>query len=139
MFDVLGELNWLAIIAATVVYYALGGFWFGSAAFGKQWETALGFEKPKDWKLTPVFYIGPLIGCLLASIATSILIYALDIQSLADAMMLGLIAGVGYAAAVSGTNAITPTAARPVVLGMIQSIYHIIGMVIIAVIIFSLK
>jgi hypothetical protein len=30
----LGDLNWLAVIVATVLYFALAGPWFAEATFG---------------------------------------------------------------------------------------------------------
>lgn len=139
MFDVVGDLNWLAIILATVVYYILGGLWFSQILFGKAWDESIGFDRRNDWKFGPVFYVGPLIGCLLTSIATAILVHALDVRSLGDAVLLGLITGIGYAGAVSGTNAITPTNPRPLLHGIINGAYHLLGIVIVSSIIYSLK
>jgi len=139
MFDVFGDLNWLAIIVATVIYYALGGLWFSQLVFGKAWGKSIGFDRPKEWKETTIYYIGPLIGCLITTITTAILSYALNIQSLDDALLLGLIAGIGYGGAVSTTNAITPTNPRPLMYGMITGAYHALGIIIVSTIIFSLK
>jgi hypothetical protein len=36
-FDVLGDLNWLAVIVATVAYFALGAIWYAPAVFGNLW------------------------------------------------------------------------------------------------------
>ncbi len=135
MFDVLGELNWLAIGVATITYYALGGLWFSQFVFGKAWNKSIGFEQPKNYKFSPAFYVGPFIGSLIASIATALLVYTLDVQSLGDGLLLGLITGAGYAGAVSVTNAITPTNPRPLVHGIINGAYHMVGIVVVALII----
>ena len=139
MFDVFGDLNWLAIMLATVMYYMMGGLWFSQLVFGKAWEKSIGFDRPKEWKESTIFYVGPLIGCLVTSIATAILIYSLNIQSLADSVRLGLTVGLGYAGAVSITNAITPTAPQPLVHGLITGAYHVLGIIIVSAVLFSLR
>lgn len=139
MFDVLGDINWLAVIVATIVYYMLGALWFSQFVFGKTWDESIGFERPNDWKFGLVFYVGPLVGCLMTSIATAILVYALEIQSFGDAVLLGLITGIGYAGAVSVTNAITPRNPRPLVHGMINGSYHLLGIVVVSAILYSMK
>lgn len=135
MFDVLGELNWLAIIVATIAYYALAAPWFAQFMFGKAWNASIGFKQPEGYKFSTASYVMPFVGSLVASIVTAILVYALDIQSLGDAALLGLIAGLGYAATVSLTNAITPTHPRPFVHGLINGGYHTLGISIVSVII----
>ncbi len=41
-FDVLGDLNWLAVLVAGVAFFALGGLWYSNLMFGKQWSLAVG-------------------------------------------------------------------------------------------------
>lgn len=36
--DALGQINWLAVIVATIVYFALGALWYSPVAFGKPWQ-----------------------------------------------------------------------------------------------------
>lgn len=139
MFDVLSNINWLAVIVAGIVYYMLGGFWFSAAAFQKVWDKAIGFDRPKDWKPTPIYYTTPLIGCLLSSVAVAILSKALGIISLTDALTLGLIAGVGFAAAITYTNAITPKTPRPLLFGALVGVYHAIGVMLVAAIVYWWK
>ena len=35
---VLGDLNWLAVIVATIAYFALGAVWYAEFAFGRAWQ-----------------------------------------------------------------------------------------------------
>lgn len=139
MFDVFGDLNWLAILLATAVYYILGGLWFSTLLFGNAWEKSIGFDRPEEWRFPVISYVTPLIGCLVISIATAILDYALEIKSLGDAVVFGLIVGIGYAGAISSINAVTPVTPRPLVQGVINGVYHIVGIVIVSAIIVSLR
>jgi hypothetical protein len=39
------QINWLAVIAATVSTFMLGGLWYSPALFGKAWMRANGFTE----------------------------------------------------------------------------------------------
>ncbi len=40
-----GEVNWLAVIAATVFAFMLGGVWYSKAMFGTQWMQEIGLTE----------------------------------------------------------------------------------------------
>lgn len=136
MFDVFGDLNWLAVVAAGLAYYVLGGLWFSQGIFGKAWDKAIGFDRPKDWQVTPRYYIGPLIGCLATALALAVLAQALGVNLFNEAVSLGLIVGVGVAGAVTFTNAITPRTPRPLVFAVITGTYHVLGIVLASTMLF---
>jgi hypothetical protein len=117
----------------------LGGLWFAPFAFQKPWDKGIGFKRPKGWKAGPKYYIVPLIGCFIISLATALLLHATNAQSLGGALTLGLIVGVGYAAATTGVLAISPTTPRPGVYGLVVGSYHVIGILIVSAILFALK
>ncbi|HJQ08087.1 MAG TPA: DUF1761 domain-containing protein [Candidatus Saccharimonadales bacterium] len=138
MFD-LTSLNWLAILLATVVYFMLGGLWFASFAFQKLWDISVGFNRSQTWRPGLQYYTVPFIGCFVISLATALLLDATKVQSFANAITLGLITGVGYAAAITGILAISPTIPRPGVYTLVIGSSHVIGIVGVSVIIFALK
>ena len=41
------QINWLAVLAAAVAAFLLGGLWFSPALFARQWVAALG-KKPEE-------------------------------------------------------------------------------------------
>ncbi len=132
------DINWLAVALATIVYFLLGGLWFSPFVFGKFWEDAIGFDRPAGWKETKLYYIGPFLGCLSASVAIAILMQALDIHSITEAVILGLLAGLGFSAPVSFVNAITPKMSKPLLYGLVTGTYHLLGIVIASVLIYSI-
>lgn len=138
MFDVLTELNWLAIATATLAYFMLGALWF-TPLFGKTYDEALGTKRAKGQKWPAIYYIGPFTSALVTTITTAILLYALDVHTLADAVVLGLIVGVGYALSISINNAINPKTPRPLLYGLVTGGYHIVGIVIVAWILLVLR
>lgn len=138
MFDVVSELNWLAIVLATLAYFILGAIWF-TPLFGKAYDAALESKRTKDQKWPPIYYVGPFVSALITTIATSILLYALHVGQMSDALLLGLIVGVGYAMSISFNNAINPKTPRPLLYGAVTGSYHVVGIVIVAAILFAMK
>lgn len=136
MFNV-NELNWLAITLATLVYFILGAIWF-TPLFGKAYDKALDSKRAKGQKWPLIYYVGPFLSALVTTVATAILLNALNISLMQDALLLGLIVGVGYAASVSFNNAINPKTPRPLLYGTVTGGYHIVGIVIVSAVIFTL-
>lgn len=137
MFDITG-LNWLAIIVATLAYFILGALWF-TPLFGKAYDKALETKRAKGQKWPAIYYVGPFLSALVTTFATAILIYALGIEMLADAIWLGLIVGIGYALSVSVNNAINPKTPHPLLYGLVTGGYHVVGITLVAAIIFIMK
>lgn len=138
MFAIVVELNWWAVLLATFVYFILGALWF-TPLFGRYYDLALGFDRQKDYKWPAIYYISPFVNSLVVSIATSMLVYLLKIELLADAVTLGLIVGVGYAGAISFNNAVNPVTLRPLLYGAVTGGYHAIGITLVAIIVSTLR
>jgi hypothetical protein len=39
-FDLLGDLDWLAMIAAAIAYFVVGAAWYAPSVFGRAWMAA---------------------------------------------------------------------------------------------------
>ena len=135
----LSEINWLSVIAATIVYSAFSGIWHKQFAFGKKWEDALGFSRPEQWKETTIYYVVPTISCLTTSLAIAVFSRLLNVSTFSDALILGLISGIGFASAVTFTNAVIPIMKKPLVFGLITGTAHAIGITLASVVIYSLS
>ncbi|MBK8788123.1 MAG: hypothetical protein IPN43_16920 [Chitinophagaceae bacterium] len=74
----LTEIDWLGVSVGTIAYSAFCGIWHRQFAFGKKWEKAMGFNRPKNWKETNIYYVVPLISCFvtLATLAANPMLYA---------------------------------------------------------------
>ena len=96
MLDFAG-LNWWAILAATVMAFAIGGLWYGPL-FLKAWMKALG--KTED-ELPPAAapFIISFFAALITSIVLAALINTLGITTLTGGLTIGLLTGVGFIAA----------------------------------------
>jgi hypothetical protein len=134
-FEVLGDLNWLAVIVATVAYFALGGLWFASAVFGRAWIRASGIEMPEGGPGV-AFYVGPLTTCLVATIATAMLAEATASDTLGEGLVLGLVLGVGLAlTTLFVTGIFDPKKPEPMTWFAITGGYHLVGLLIVGAIV----
>ena len=86
----------------------------------------MGFSRPENWKETTIYFIEPSISCLTTSIVIAILINLLNVNSFNDTLTLGLLTGIGFATAVTFTNAVIPTMKRPLVFAAITGTAPII-------------
>jgi len=133
---VLGDLNWLAVLVSTVAFFALGGLWYSNILFGKQWTEAVGWDEPEGEKPPITLYLMPVVTCLVSSIAVAMLVGASGTGTVGEGIALGLVTGLGLAAmALLVTGFFDPKKPRPMVWVAITSGYHVVGLVIVAVIV----
>lgn len=128
--SVLGDLNWFAVIVATIAYFALGALWYAEFAFGKAWQRSMG------WDLTPPenagagLYAVPFATCFLATLATAMIGAASGTDNIMEGVLLGLVVGVGIALPVMlVTGMFDTTKSAPMTYVSIGTGYHIVGLV----------
>lgn len=138
MKDLFSSVSWLAVGAAFVPYFMLGGLWF-TVFFKKPYAISLGKENNMPEKPAPIFIVGPALCTLVITIASEILISALPIDSYGSAMVLAMLVGVGYLIANTMNIAINPNIPKPIMYGIISSAYHLVGISIVFVILFAFK
>jgi hypothetical protein len=86
-----------------------------------------------------VYYLGPLVGCLLASFCTGYLIHLSHAQSLSDYLRVGLTVGIGYGAAITTVNAIAPNMPRAGLYAAVVGSYHFVGLTLCAAVLYLLS
>ncbi|KAL9647301.1 hypothetical protein ABK040_011668 [Willaertia magna] len=132
------NLNWISVLLAFVIYFILGALWF-TLFFKKQYAISLGKENQLPKKPAPIFIIGPAICSLVITIASAILIYALNINTTSAAIEFALVVGVGFLVANTINIAINPNMPRPIYYGIISGSYHLVGIFIVSIILVSMK
>jgi hypothetical protein len=133
--SVLGDVNWLAVIVATVVYFAIGGLWY-MFLFAKQWTRAMGTDPSESQQGSPAQYALPLVTNLVSTIALAMLAYASDTNTVAGGLVLGLVVGIGVAAAaIMATGFFDPQKAAPITFAGINAAYHVVGLAVAGMII----
>lgn len=138
MFNVLADISWLSVFLAFVPYFLLGALWF-TLFFPRQYRISLGKENEAAQKPAPIFIIGPALCCLVITVATAILIYALKIDSHENAVTLAAIIGLGYLVSNTVNIAINPNIPRPLLYGLISGSYHFVGIMIVCMILVAMK
>ncbi|MGH2539483.1 MAG: DUF1761 domain-containing protein [Actinomycetota bacterium] len=136
-FDVLGDLNWLAVIVAAVAYFAIGAVWYAPPVFGEAWMAAGGIttEQTEGGPGAAVYAV-PLVGSLLSAIALGMLAEATGTDTLSEGLVLGAVVALGFALAISLVTATFESAKpKPMVWGAVNAGYHIVGNLVAAAII----
>ncbi|MCE2029103.1 DUF1761 domain-containing protein [Sessilibacter corallicola] len=88
MFDI----NILEIVAGAVVGMMLGALWYSPLLFGNLWMKAIG-KTPETLGSSTGPMIGSMVASLLSAIGVALLSSLIDVQSLGQAITLGLILG----------------------------------------------
>ncbi len=115
-------LNWLAILVATLVGFALGGIWYGPI-FGDAWLAALGKTADQIQPSATPFVIS-FFTSLVTAIVLAMFISALNISTLGGGVTIGLLVGIGFiATAMASDSAFGDTGLK---LWLIQSGYRVL-------------
>jgi Protein of unknown function (DUF1761) len=135
-FEVLADLNWLAVIVGAIVFYVLGAVWFAPQVLGRAWQRASGIVQPEGERPGAAFYIWPFITSLVSTIATAMIALLTGTDVFGDALALGIVVGIGYAAAVALVGGIfDPHKPQPQVWFAIFGGYQVIGLTVVATIV----
>jgi uncharacterized membrane protein len=137
MISQLTSLNWISILVAFVPYFMLGALWF-TVFFSKPYKISLG-RAGETLPNKPIFIVGPAICSLVITIASAVLLHAVDIRSFAGAVEFSLVAGIGYLVANTVNIAINPNIPRPILYGIISGTYHLAGMLIVSAILVAMN
>jgi uncharacterized membrane protein len=138
-FDVLSDLNWLAVIVAALAYFAIGAVWYAPPVFGKAWMAAGGMTMPEaGTRPSPAIYLTPLVGSVLSAIALGMLAKATGTDTLEEGIALGLVVAFGFAVAISFVTAqFESEKPKPMVWGAVNAGYHVVGNLVAAIIVAS--
>jgi len=93
--DFFGDLNWLAVVVATVAWFAFSAIWYSVPPLSNAWMKAAkvtpGDGPPLVTLLVPTF-----IGYFVTTIVIALLARAVGADDLADGLVLGIVLGIGF-------------------------------------------
>ena len=138
MFDVLGDINWLGFALAAIVSIGLAGLWF-AVVIAKPYLVALGREDAPAPQNDLVANLGPVVCTLLVTLTTAVLVEALELTAVGDAITFGLIVGIGYLGAMTFQIALNPNFPRPLYYGLLNAPYFVLSAVLSSVILVGLR
>jgi len=128
-FDLLGDIDWLAVILAAVAYFVIGAVWYAPPLFGKAWMAAGGMPDIRAGEgPPPTIYLVPLIGSVLSAIALGMIALATGTDTVSEGIVLGLVVGIGFALSIAAVTATFESQKpKPMVWGAINGGYHLVG------------
>lgn len=89
-------INWIAVIVATVVSFGLGGLWYSPILFAKEW-TKLINKSEADLKEGAVpGYVASVVLALIEATFLAALIKSLNVTSVEQGCLLGIMIWVGF-------------------------------------------
>ena len=96
--EVLGRINWITVIIATIVGFGLGAIWFQQAVFGKAWMEDLGITKDGPHASMAKSMGGSFITTLISAFGLAWLIRLTGAMSLVGGAKVGLLVGLAFVA-----------------------------------------
>ena len=136
-FDLLGELNWLAVIVGAVIYFILGALWYAPPFLGRRWQRSIGWDPEKTPpQANAMTYVAPLLAYLVMAVAVGLLAAATGTDTLGEGIVLGLVLGIGLSLMHTFVDAtFDPNKPEPWTWFAINGTYHAIGLIIVAVVV----
>lgn len=96
IFDFFGELNWLAVIVATVAWFAFSALWYSVPPLSKAWAGAARVDMTGEGPPLALLFVPTLIGYFVTSIVIALLSVGIGAETLVDGIVLGVVLGVGF-------------------------------------------
>jgi hypothetical protein len=94
--DLFGELNWLAVVVATVAWFAFSALWYSIPPLSKAWAGAARVDMSGDGPPLALLFIPTLIGYFVTSVVIALLAVGLGAETLVEGIVLGAVLGVGF-------------------------------------------
>jgi hypothetical protein len=94
--DYLGELNWLAIVVATIVAFLSGAIWYSKALFGKKWQKSVGLsdKQVNSGNMGEIMGVSA-AGIVVSAVAIGLLVKVLVLTTAVQGALFGLMVAVG--------------------------------------------
>jgi hypothetical protein len=134
-FDLLGDVNYLAALVATIAYFVWGAIWYAPPVLGKVWQRAAGIEMPENTTPSPMFFIGTLVAYFVGAVATAMLALGTASDTVSEGVVLGVVIGVGYAMTAAAVTTIYERKPQPTTYFWLNGIYNFVGALIVAIIV----
>jgi hypothetical protein len=94
--DLFGELNWLAIVVATIAWFAFSAIWYSVPPLSKAWADAAKVDTSGDGPPLALLFIPTLIGYLITTIVIALLARGIGAETAGDGIVLGVVLGIGF-------------------------------------------
>lgn len=132
-FDVLADVNWLAVVVAAVVWFVLGAAWYIAPPIATRWARAGGIEIPEDQSPDPKVFVLTLIVYAVVVLATAMLAVATGTDSAGEGAVLGAVVG-GVLVCAAAISAIYDQKPEPLNYFWINGVFNFVALVLVGAI-----
>jgi Protein of unknown function (DUF1761) len=94
--DLFDKLNWLAVLVATLAWFAFSAIWYSVPPLSKAWATNARVDTSGDGPPLALLFIPTLIGYFVTTVVIGLLVAGLAVDALGDGIVLGVVLGVGF-------------------------------------------
>lgn len=138
VFSAFAQISLWGVLASSAFGFVFGGVYYG-ALVPKYYAIALGRETMPAAKLDMLTILGPFVCNIVMIVTTAAIMRMIGVVSLADAMSLGLVIGVGYLLAMCMTIAINPNFPKPLYYTMVNAPYFLVSSLVTSAVLFLLQ
>jgi hypothetical protein len=133
--EIFSQVNWLAVLVATLAYFMLGALWYSKILFGAKWASLvkLDMNNPDLKKGMGKMMAGSFVLMLIVCTGLALLIVKFDFIGLGAGIRMGMLTGLCFATTAVSITYIYEN--KPSGLYLITNGYHVLGHVIAAIII----
>jgi hypothetical protein len=96
--DFFGELNWLAVLVATIAWFAFSAIWYSVPPLSKAWQKASKVDMTTEGPPLALLFLPTLIGYFVTTVVIGLIIEAIGTTEVGDAVALGVVLGIGFGA-----------------------------------------
>lgn len=130
------DLNWVAVVVATVSSMVIGFLWYSPSLFGRQWEKLSGTKMGGSQKGTSQLYLLTTLAAFVLAWAVANLIKMMGVTTLGGGVQAGAILWLGFVASTSLPHYLF--SGKPANLYFIDSGFHLVEMAVMGAILASM-
>jgi hypothetical protein len=125
------QVNWLAVIAAALSMFVIGGLWYSPMLFAKPWQKAAGLsdETLKSGRVPLIFGLAFVLSLLMAA---NLALFLAGVADMGAAVGYSIAAGLGWAA--FGLSVVALFERRPLAYHLINGGYLTVAFVVMGLI-----
>jgi hypothetical protein len=131
--EVLGDVNYLAVVVATIAWWVLGAVWYAPPVFGRAWQQATGVTVPEGQRAPIGPYILSYVAYFVTALTIAVLALLTGTDTYGEGVLLGLVTGIGFSGVLLFVGLIFEQ--RKPAWFWINGIYNLIGYTLVAVIV----
>lgn len=94
------EINWIAVLVASLVYFFVGTLWYSPLLFANSWMQLTGKTRD-DLNANPFYFIASFFLCLIGSTALACLFQIAGVTGFVPGLLAGVMAGLAVASAMA--------------------------------------